>query len=223
MNVNSKGIMDFMLDDGKGKFTLSNKDFKSETFKDFSIRPANGQVVELENVTFDRCIVLGGRAAIRQGSSLKNVTFSNFQCREALHISAEVLLNNVKILGDETSAMLWVRPQNEGTDMIERMPDSSIVSLDIRDFMGEVSITGVATKNIIVKPELHAVLIIDRLKAVDWKGLNIGMLSYWKLMAKKVISDGSSEGVFSMPPKSGKNYEKSMKELEVLRSEGFID
>lgn len=218
--MSEKRILDFMerINDD---FCLYEKDFLGVTFTDFSLRPSAGHQMELSNVKFDNCAVSNGTCVIRKGVSLKNVTFKDFECGDALHISAEVFLENVKIVGLKKPAMLWVRAQEDDGES-KRDKNDLLIALDITDYEGEVSITGLPSSKVALNPDCHVVVRADWLEQVDWKGKGFSPLSYWKLMAKKVVADKSMEGIFSIPSKTGKNYERSMMELGILKKDGFI-
>lgn len=215
-------IMNYMLKDEGGNLSLSDKIFNEEKFSDFLIRPLLDQSIVISNVHFDHCSTVDGVCSIKKGVELKQVIFTEFQCGDVLHISAEAYLENVKIQGSGFPKMLWVRPQDESgkTNPSINGPD---IYLDIGDYKGEVSITGLPADKVLMDYQNHVVVRSNLLERVDWKALGISALSYWKLMAKKVKADKSTEGIFSLPSRKSRNYEKSLEELKVLRSAGYID
>lgn len=182
------------------------------------MNPKVGSAVAIENCSFVGCNVTNGAFTIMKGSILKNVSFVDFDCGEAMHISAEAILDNVKIVGSNTPKMVWIRPQDNGYSKM----DECRLSLDLSGYEGEVSITGFPVDKVKINTVHQVVIKANLLKAVDWKGLGLSALSYWKMMAKKASVDGSEAGIFSLPSKTGRNYERSMNELNILRGNNFI-
>lgn len=201
-----------------GSFTLTGRVFENVSFKDFSVNPKVGTEITIENCTFTGCKVTDGAFVIMKGSVLKNVSFIKFDCGKAMHISAEAILENVKIAGTKAPKMIWIRPQEENGII----SDNDNLSLDISEYEGEVSITGFPVDRVKINPDNQVIIRADLLENVDWQGLGLSPLSYWKMMAKKASVERCEAGVFSMPPKSGRNYERSIKELSILREKGFL-
>lgn len=200
-------------------FVLSGKRFESEAIEKLVFRPVGDQKYIIEDVAFIGCNVDSNTAVIRKGTTLKNVIFDNLICKEPFEISAEAVLDNVIIKGNEKPAMVWVRNQQEDRREDIVFPD---VTLDISEYVGELSITGIPVDSVVRNSDLHIVIKSSWLDEIDWKSLGFSPLSYWKLMAKKVSAAKCTEGIFSLPPKSGKNYERSMSELELLKDNGFV-
>jgi hypothetical protein len=216
-----QSLTDEMTLDVNGNALLSGKAYNSESFEDFVVNPSSGKKVLIVDTAFKDCKAPNGSAIIMKGTTLENVSFVNFDCGDALNISSEVTLKGVRVIGKKHPKMIWIRPEDKGN--IIRSDCSGIyVSLDISEFDGEVSITGIHADKVKVNPTKHVVLKAELLESLNWKELGISGLSYWKLMIKKIIADKSEEGIFSLPPKSGKNYERSMRELEVLRNQGYV-
>lgn len=218
--MTGKSISDYFKREAANAVSLENKKFAKESFLDFTLRPSAGEHIKLTNVGFDNCSVEGS-CVIRDGVTLKDVTFSNFSCSGALHISAETELDNVKIIGENRPSMIWVRSQIETDEPACSYVDGHI-TLDISKYFGEVSITGIPANTVKINPEAQVIIDVKLLDIVDWKALGFNPLSYWKLMAKKVLAEKSQHGVFSFPPESGRNYERSMSELAILREEGLV-
>jgi len=215
-----KEISKYLSNEGDNTLVLKDKNFINEKFSDFTL-PVGQEEAEVLDVILDGCSVTNGSCFILGGTTLKNVTFKDFTCGDALHISSEVCMSDVKIIGKNKPAMVWVKSQYE--DLKEDTPyNNNHITLDISNYFGEVSITGIPASSVKRNPQEHIVLSVDLLEKVDWKGLGFSPLSYWKLMAKKVLSAKAKDGVFSLPPKSGKNYERSMSELDILKKEGFV-
>lgn len=72
-----------------------------------------------------------------------------------------------------------------------------------------------------INPDRHVVVNADLLGAVDWKSNGLGPLSYWKLMARKVLAENAVEGIFSFLPETASNYSRSVSELDILRRQGL--
>lgn len=211
------------LNKGSGDlFYLENRKFTKEKFSDFTLRPTVQQRLVISDVDIEGCNVESGACVIRKGVTLKNVTIKDLSCGDALHVSSEVNMDNVKIVGNNKPAMVWVRRQSD-EEVESDAYDDDHIALDISGYSGEVSITGIPAKFVKRNPEEHIVIDVRLLESVDWKGLGFSSLSYWKLMAKKVAAAKAKEGIFSLPPKSGKNYERSISELDILRREGFVN
>lgn len=213
-----KSIKDIMIDEGDGNLTFSNRIFERQCFDDFSLIPKIGTAMVIEDCSFIGCKITGGSFSILKGAILKNVSFENFDCDAPMHISAEVILENVKITGDKSPAMIWIRPQDDGGS-IEKNEN---LLLDISEYQGEVSITGFPVDCVKINSNYHVTVASDLLNRVDWSGLGFHVFSEWKLMAKKASVEGSVGGIFSMPSKGGKNYERSMRELNILKSNGYM-
>jgi hypothetical protein len=200
-------------------FVLSGKSFESETIEKLVFRPVGDQKYIIEDVAFIDCNVDSNVAVIRKGVTLKNVIFDNLVCKKPFEISAEAVLDNVVIKGNENPAMVWIRNQHEDRSEEIEFPDAT---LDVSEYVGELSITGIPVDSVVRNSDLHIVIKSSWLDEIDWKDLGFSPLSYWKLMAKKVSAAKCAEGIFSLPPKSGKNYERSMSELELLKDNGFV-
>lgn len=208
--------------DEDGNYFISDKKFNEEIFDDFTLNPPDGIEAKIATTDFVNCSTLNGSCRIMKGSHLIDVKFVEFDCGTTMHISSEVLLSNVKIIGKKNSGTLWIRPQTGGGGSINNAFCSQDICLDITEFYGEVSITGLPSNKIRIDPLKQVIIRADLLNDVEWTKMGLSALSYWKLMAKKVAVDDALDGVFSMPPKSGKNYERSIRELEILRSSGYL-
>jgi hypothetical protein len=210
-------ITDEMSANEKGDKVLSGKIYKDETFEDFTVNPLIGRMISILDTSFENCKVSKGSFMLMKGTVLKNVSFTNFDCGDVMHISSEASLNNVKIVGERSPKMIWIRPEEK-----ENVSINDDISIDISEYEGEVSITGVSVKNISVNPTSHVVLKAELLGTLNWKEIGLSGLSYWKFMEKKVASDNSIEGIFSVPPKNSKNFDRSMEELKILRDLGHV-
>jgi hypothetical protein len=56
---------------------------------------------------------------------------------------------------------------------------------------------------------------------VDWKGLDIGPFSFWRIYVKKLLAFHSEEGIFSLPRTHDRHYAEVMEERERLSSAGI--
>lgn len=132
----------FFREEGGGHFLLEAKRFEGEHFSDFHLRPSFGQTISLKGIDFVDCVVDGGRVIIRKGVSLEKIFFSNFTCGESLLISAECRLHDVKVSGKGRPSLLWIRPQEDDW-VAPPEPVEPEVMVDVADFDGELSITGI--------------------------------------------------------------------------------
>lgn len=195
--------------------------FEDVVFDDFVINPKEGAAVSLVDAAFVRCSVPLGSCAISKRVTLRNVLFEDFDCGDRMRVSAEADLQGVVIRG-EYPKMIWIRPENGG-DHRDVAVSKLAFAVDIKNYSGEVSITGVPIDRVVFNPVDHVAVKADWLQSIDWKEMAVSGLSYWRILAKKVVADGAREGVFSMPPRSGRRFERSMQELEVLRKNGFFN
>lgn len=202
-----------------GQLALVDRVFRGIEFSDFRI-PVTAEAATIERVQFLDCGVSPGTCQIDGGTVLRQVTFANFRCGDALHIASDVFLDRVLVSGQKQPPMLWIKaPAREPCVL-----DYSSVEwcLDIRDFHGEVSIAGPPAEKILRDPLRHVLLDRATLAQLDWSSLGIDALSYWKIMAKKYRESSAQACVVSTPSQKGRNYERSMRELMILRSNGLV-
>lgn len=216
-----KSFSDYLFKDKGDLFKISSREFVEEEFFDFSLRPIGAERIEVSDVLFDRCVVQSGVCVIRKGVVLRNVVMSDFLCRGGLHISAEAGLENCIISDNKSPSMLVIRSQLDESN-IDEVGSGVRTALDISDYSGEVSITGVPASLVKINPDRHVVIKAELLGAVDWKSSGLGPLSYWRLMAKKVLAENAVEGIFSFPSETASNYAKSVYELDILRKQGVV-
>ncbi len=221
--MTEKPIVDLLVPGPGGVPFLANRVFSSVSFEDFVLPNPGNRVAALSDLQFNRCSVSPGTCVIRRGARLSKVLFDCFECGDAMRVSSEVFLDRVTIRGRGAPKMLWVRPQTEPPEPIAVTDQPGVEwSLNISDYCGEVSITGLQTDKIILAPSRHVILRTDKFRSVDWQSLGIAPLSYWRLMAKKVTADGASEGVFSLPKEPSRHFDRSMVELQILRDAGLV-
>ncbi len=204
-----------------GNYVLSGKHYKNETFENFLLGIEENRCLIINETTFDNCKTTNG-FFITKKVALKNVNFINFDCGDALHISSETHMENVRVTGSKPKT-LWIKPA-------DRTIDNSLVKsgqpnyiIDISSYEGEVTITGIPVNMIVFNPEKQIPLTQELHEKIDWKSLQLSPSSYWKLMIRKILADGANEGIFSIPPVTSKNYERSMQELNILRTHGYIN
>ncbi|WP_050028403.1 hypothetical protein [Verrucomicrobium sp. BvORR034] len=212
-------LIDTFKPDSLGRI-LTDETFTNKVFSDFTLSPPGASRFLMRGVKFEGCRVTPGTCVIEAGSVLDEVVFTNFECGDAMHIASEVAMRNVTIQGKESPRMLWIRPSGKAELLRSTHACKGGCSLDISGYNGELSITGIDVKRVRIDPQLHVKIDLGKMNTVDWKSLGIGGLSYWRLMARKVSADGATEGIFSMPSKESRNYEKSMAELDLLRKAG---
>jgi hypothetical protein len=189
--------------------------FERETFDDF-VLPHRFGAVKFRDVHFDRCSVSPGTCMLGRGLTLQSVRFTDFVCGNAMHIDARVKMIDVTFEGSRCPAMISIRSGDEPVDQ------ASECSLDVSRFSGDLWIDSVRIDQVIRNPQTQIAIELDRLDAADWGAIGIGGLSYWRMMGRKLQASGSREGIVSLPPRSGRNYEASMTELERLRAEGVL-
>jgi hypothetical protein len=200
---------------------LSDATFSGKTFHNFEVNPPHHRAFVIRDVVFEDCKVSPGTCFITRGVTLENVVFKNFQCGDAMHIASEVVMRNVTIEGRYRPKMLWIRPSiGAEAGMAGRNEECA---LDITGYTGEVSITGVDVNGVKTNPDQQVKMRLEAIRSVDWKSLQGGMLGYWRIMAKKIEADGAREGIFSVPAKESRNYDKAMADLEFLRKSGFVE
>lgn len=210
--------IDLFAEKEDGSLRLENAVFNRKRFLDFSLRGAGSKEFKLVNVSFEDCLVDPGVFSIAPGVSMEKVNFENFECGDAMHIAAEVCMNDVVIRGKNLPKMLWIKPSICVAGGAVCFP----ASIDISEYRGELSVTGLDVTGIKFNPVEHVPMKLEKMMTVDWQALGISMLSYWRILAKKIRADGATSGLFSLPPVSGKNYQKSMMELGILRSQGVL-
>lgn len=214
-------LVDFLKPDSDGK-TLANETFKNKIFTDFTLRPPIGSQFTISGVKFEDCRVTPGTCAIRAGTILENVLFRNLKCGDAMHIAAEVVMRDVVIEGNGSPRMLWIRPSISAPTALPVPDGGRVCTLDITRYTGEVSVTGINVDCVRINPQLHIRISLEKMNAADWKSLGIGGLSYWRIIAGKISGDGAAEGIFSLPSKKDRNYEKSMAELDLLQRAAIL-
>ncbi len=217
-----KNVLDEMSIDDEGNHLLKDKTYIEDVFECFEINPILRKVYSIVDTSFTDCKVINGEGMIMNGTVLKNVSFIDFNCGNILHISSEVIFDNVKIASVSYPKTLWIRPEREDYSD-ENNSSCGNLFLDIVDFRGEVSITGLPADKVKIDSDKQVVIRADLLRKIDWKKLGLNGLSYWKLMARKVDADHSFEGIFSMPPINSRDYERSVKELKILKELGHVD
>jgi hypothetical protein len=153
---------------------------------------------------------------LSRGITLKSVRFTDFSCGDAMHIAAGVKMIDVTIEGTRSPSMIWIR---SGDEPVDHAPD---YSLDVSRFEGELWIDGVPIDQVTRNVQTQIVIDLDRFEAADWDGLGIHGLSYWRIAGKKVRASGARNGIVSLPPTKGRNYEASMLELKRLHAEGVL-
>ena len=218
--MSKKSIVEYLQNGKKGVSIVENRKFEKDHFLEFLLQPSKKEKIVISNVVFEDCVV-DFDAVIESGVLLKDVIIKNMSCGKTLHLDSSVEMHNVKIKGNQKPSMIWIRGANGSQK--QKLCEEGAFALDISEYFGEVSITGLNSE--LVKRNCNEHILINARLAndVDWKGLGLNLLSYWRLMSRKVVSANSDEGIFSLPPKSGRNYDKSMAELDILRKEGFID
>jgi hypothetical protein len=197
--------------DERGDTVVRGRRYRDETFESLVVPTPPGTRLVLDDVTFERCRTRSG-FFFTSASVLRDVTFVDLDCGDALHIGARTHLEDVTVAGARP-AMLWIRPYptDPGDGVLEP-------ALNIARYTGQVSITGVRTGGIVLDPAAHVVVRRALLDDVDWTGLGLGRACFWRLMARKVAADGAAEGIVSVPT----NDDRAVRDLDVLRDRGYL-
>ncbi len=204
-----------------GNYVLSGKHYKNETFDNFLLGIEENRCLIILDTIFDNCKTTNGFFVTKK-VALKNVKFINFDCGDALHINSETYMENVQVTGSKPKT-LWIKPTDKTIEnsLINSGQPNRII--DISNYEGEVSITGIPVSRIIFNPEKQIPLTQELHEKIDWKSLQFSPSSYWKLMIRKIFADGAKEGIFSIPPVTNKNYQRSMQELNILKTHGYVN
>lgn len=199
--------------DAEGRAVLAGRRYEGEVFP--TLLPAGpGRAWTIERTTFERCRTEGG-FFVDASATLRDVTFVDLDCGDALHVSAGATLEGVTLVGHRPR-MLWIRP--DGGPVAALAP-----VLDLTRFEGEVSITGVPTGGIALDDARQVRVRRAILDEVDWAGLGLARTSYWRLMARKVQADGSHDGVFSLPRPRTPSHERAVADRAVLAAHGHLE
>lgn len=204
----------------EGDYVLMGKRYTNEVFESLVIDMEAKTRFVIADSIFENCKTERG-FFITKSTLLKNVSFIDFDCGDALHISSETHMENLKVFGAKPK-MLWIKPETKVAAGKSKQRKNVSFIIDISGYEGAVSITGVPLNKIIFHPEKHVPLTYALHEEIDWEALQISKVSFWKLMIRKIKADGAEEGLFSLPPKTSKNYERSMQELAILKAHGHI-
>ena len=186
--------------DSSGRLSLVDTTFENEIFEQFAIRPPVGTTAMLRDVTLIGCKITPGTCVIREDAILRDVLFNDFECGDAMRISSEVVLERVVIKGSRLPKRLEIKP-NKSDYTPSSHYENVDFALDVSEFFGEVSVIGIPVEKIKTDPERQVKIECGRFESADLKALGIGGLSYWKLIAKKIVSTGARQGVFDIPGK----------------------
>ena len=209
------GPFESLLSQRDRESSLENRVFDHALFYSFVVYPTLGTSAIVADVQLLSCRVSPGTCQLGPGLILRRVLFSDFECGDAMHIDAAVELDGVIVRGSRPRR-LWIRPYEASAARVDSQPQ-----LDITGYLGEVSITGVGTSRLRLDPTRHVVVRADWLQTVDWQGLGLSPLSFWRIAAKKVAVEQSVEGVFSVP-KSGSRRAAILADLGLLRRAGVV-
>lgn len=219
MKMSDPTFQELLSPGADGIPAIANREFSNVRFSDFRL-PGPAGAANLTRVKFIDCEISPATCQIDGGTTLREVSFVNFSCGDAIHVASDVFLDRVVFAGHEQPRMIWV--MTPARQVVP--PDYNDVEwcLDIRDYHGEVSIAGPPAAKILRDPQRHILFDNNKLADINWAGLGINALSYWKILAKKSRGSGAETCIFSTPSPSGRNYERSMKELKILRDEGLL-
>ncbi len=174
------------------------------------------QVKQLTNTTFFNCVVDPGTCRVEADSLLQNIVFDNLKCGDALRISSDANIKQVTIRGSEPKSLI-VRP-----DSLMNATRSECLVLDIYDYKGEVEIIGFGKDAVRFNKLYHVAISSIDFDSVDWKSLDIGPFSYWRIFHKKLKVFQASFGVFSLPSKRDRHYHATLSEMGKLEQLGLV-
>ena len=202
-------------------FPLRNTTFEGGVYSQLVLNPPKDQSIELHNVSFIDCRIVDGTAIISEGVTLKEVQFINLHCSDALEIDTRASLENVKVVGNRKPQMIWLHSTDRTEHSWPSAGENSCY-IDISEYHGEVSITGISTSSIRINPAEHFLIELPRFQQADWNEINVPPLSFWRVRAKLVAASGSKSGIFSLDFKDGPQRVEALEELEVLKSYGVM-
>ena len=198
-----------------GNRLLENQTFVDEVFDSLVIDPPWGSSATVSNTTFVNCRTSPGTCTIGPLATLNNVEFVDLDCGDAIHIDAAATLNQVTIRGSKPGSVL-IKPK---TDQEIPASDSIDWHLDLTEYQGEVVIVGLAADKI-KKAANHVGVRSAWSESVDWKGLDIGPVSFFRLALRQIRN--VDQGVFSLPAVGSSNFEQTMREKERLSAAGCV-
>lgn len=210
-------LIDEIVSHADGNYFLRNKSYSNETFDLLIVPVKKENTFTISNSTFENCKTEYG-FFFQKNHILKNVSFINFDCGDTLHISNEAIIENLKISGKKPK-MVFISSEDEPTSILQKF-DS--LALDIYDFYGNVNIIGIPLHRVKFNTERHVPLRKALLQNVNWEKLNLDTTCYWRLALRKIINSDAEEGIFSLPKKTQKNYEKTVNDLKILKEHGYI-
>ena len=117
---------------------------------------------------------------------------NNFKCGDSIHLEAEAVLDNLKIVGDYPSSLV-MQPFDVGNCMIDSEAECHI---DISDYRGSVSLIGVIGKKVRINPNIHAVVQSSWKDILNWNKLDIPTGSFWRNCMSGLVN---CDGFFSLP------------------------
>ncbi len=203
-----------------GNQSLINKKYEGDVFPDITLFPVAPRTVMLRNIQFANCKTSPGTCMIGGNVILDNVVFSNFDCGDALHIYSEVVLRQVTVIGQKPASLI-VQPNADNESFVQTSGADVDYHLDVSDFLGEVVVVGFYGNKVRKNSERHVTIRSRWKEEVDWMGLGIGPLSYWKLYLRKLASFSVEEGVFSLPEPNNKHFETTIRERRRLEEIGL--
>lgn len=203
-------------EDVDGNRSISGRVFEGESFKSISLAPVNGKTIVVRDTKFIKCSTNPGTCIISKGVVLDHVEFTDFRCGDALRISLDASLNEVTVTGKHPAALVVQPESREG---LRGAISTGSCQLDISRFLGRVSIIGMPGNAVRKDSERHVCVKASWQNDVQWKSLNIGPSSYWRIFVKKLQVFKVREGVFSLP--RDKYYSETMAEMLRLEQAGI--
>lgn len=218
--------------DGKEK-SLVGCSYTNMNLQEFVIGPAKSvdQKIVIKDVSVLNCEISPGAFAIYWGVYLDKVIFENVKSKDSMIISTFAGFNNVIIKGRLGSG-LWVRPDGllerdravQFKEWARELSSDVDWMLDISEYEADhVEIIGLPLEKVRFNPSNHVVINKELGIKVDWSTLGFEKRNFWNSSLLRLKSYGVDSGIFGMPLRGNKHYERTAYERDVLVKRGLID
>jgi len=219
--------------DQSGKKKVSGSRFEGQLFEEWVLGPVReiGDYCVIENSEFINCTVKPGEFVVHEGVVLRQVLFDHVVSSEPMTISTNAVLDHVTIRGRAATGGLWVKPDEvldpgreaRLREWAKRSTEDVDVMMDIADYWGpEATILGLPAEKVVVDPARHVTVRASWSERIDWKHLDIGPTSFWRLNLRYMRAFGVEVGIFSLPPKEDKKRDRTMQEMGRLQECGVL-
>lgn len=212
--------MDLIFEsDDDGNHFLFGRTFDKIELSHLQLAGRHGKQLRLEDCKFINCSTSPGTCMIGSGVTLRRVEFSNFDCGDAIRIDAAASLQEVVISGVKPASLV-IQPDYGASFTVPELDDASF-HVDITDYLGEVTILGLRGDCVRKSLDRQVTVLARWKEEINWNGLGIGPLSFWRIFIKKLTSAKVSEGVFSLPDVHHKKFAQTQKEKKLLEDSGI--